>query len=187
MPSFSYFTVHLGLKRPPGTFLHHNLIIPDSFLMSFEELYRQRQFPTHPVVYLNETALSDPTSAPPGRTNLFAVVSSPASESHLDWETLKVIARDRVYAALERVGYGVSPDEVEVELVQTPKTFEERDGNYRGSLYGVDESARPMKGMFPPSVRDRDFRNLFYAGGSVQPGAGLPMVILSGKFAAAQV
>jgi phytoene dehydrogenase-like protein len=37
--------------------------------------------------------------------------------------------------------------------------------------------------MFPLTNRDR-IGNLFYSGGSVQPGAGLPMVTISGQFAA---
>ncbi len=186
-PSYSYFTMHLGLKRRNVDFAHHNLVIPDNFLVSFEDLYRQRQFPQQPVIYLNETTSEDPSTAPAGCTNLFAVVSSPACEAHLDWRTLEAEAKKRVFAGLEKIGFEIQPWEIETEITQTPITFEERDGNFRGSLYGIDEADRPMGGMFPPSVRDRDFRNLFYAGGSVQPGAGLPMVVLSGKFAAAQV
>jgi phytoene dehydrogenase-like protein len=68
--------------------------------------------------------------------------------------------------------------------VQSPKLFRERDGNYRGSLYGIDEKHRPFKGMMPSSIFDQRYRNLRYCGGSVQPGAGLPMVTLSGKFVA---
>jgi phytoene dehydrogenase-like protein len=41
--------------------------------------------------------------------------------------------------------------------------------------------------MMPLRNFDEQISNLFYCGGSVQPGAGLPMVLLSGKFAAGKI
>jgi phytoene dehydrogenase-like protein len=35
-----------------------------------------------------------------------------------------------------------------------------------------------------PKNRDKKIKNLFYCGGSSHPGGGIPLVILSGQFAA---
>jgi phytoene dehydrogenase-like protein len=87
---------------------------------------------------------------------------------------------------MSQAGVSIEPSEIEMQRVQTPVYFEQEHGNFRGSLYGADEKHR-LFGMFPWSNRDPEFRNLLYVGGSVQPGAGLPMVTLSGKFAAQMV
>lgn len=182
-PSFSYFTIHWGLPAAPKSvpsLAHHTLLIPKEFAGGFEQLYKQRHFPNPPIVYLNETAGTDSSTAPAGATNLFAVITVPAEEPDINWmdqtpfieSTLNVMRR-----------FEISTERAVFQRVQTPITFRERDGNYRGTLYGVDESERILGGMFPLTNRDR-IANLFYCGGSVQPGAGLPMVTISGQFAA---
>ncbi|MGV3615005.1 MAG: phytoene desaturase family protein [Fimbriimonas sp.] len=186
-PSLSYFTLQWGLRTRPEGLAHHTLVVPADYETGFEQLYRQRRFPIPPIVYLNETAGTDPAVAPPGAGNLFAVVTSPAVEDEFDWERETPRFRAAVLATLREAGLDVEAHGIEFERIQTPRYFESAHGNYRGTLYGPDESARPFGGMFPPTNRDPEFKNLFYCGGSVQPGAGLPMVTLSGKFAAENV
>lgn len=183
-PSLSYFTVHWGLKRRIEGLKHHTLLVPQDFERGFEALYRRREFPSPPIVYLNDTTATDSTVAPEGATNLFAVVTSPAEEPHLDWEAGARCYRDEVVQTMRGFGIDFEEDEIAFERIQTPSYFAHAHGNYRGSLYGVDEKSRPMGGLFPHPNRDDRYRNLAYCGGSVQPGAGLPMVTLSGRFAA---
>lgn len=182
-PSFSYFTCQWGLRKKLSGLAHHTLLVPHGFEKGFEDLYERRRFPDPPIVYLNETTGVDPSAAPPGSTNLFAVVSTPAVERGLNWADDVPVFREAVLRRLRETGFEWSPDEVEVEMVQTPRTFESAHGNRRGSLYGPDEAYRLFGGLFPLRNWDEQFRNLFYCGGSVQPGAGLPMVTLSGQFA----
>ncbi|MBN8689829.1 MAG: phytoene desaturase [Armatimonadetes bacterium] len=182
-PSYSYFTVHLGVRRKYPDLKIHNLFIPNGFEQGFEQLYSQKQIPNPPIVYINETSNHDPSTAPEGCSNLFAVFTVPAIEPHLDWKATESTAVEHLITELAKYGIIVDPTEIEVTRVQTPITFEERDGNYRGSLYGPDEAQR-LWGFMPQRCRDEKVKNLFYAGGSVQPGAGMPMVTLSGKFAA---
>lgn len=182
-PSLSYFTMHMGIPRVMPELRHHTLVIPKGYEEGFADLYRDRKFPSPPIVYLNLTSESDSTVAPAEKSNLFAVVTSPAEESHLDWTRAEGF-REGTLRVLNSIGLDLNPSEFDFERVQTPRYFAEAHGNYRGSLYGVDEKQRPFGGLFPHRVKDEKYRNLFYAGGSVQPGAGLPMVTLSGRFAA---
>ena len=183
-PSFSYFTLHWGVRARMQGLEHHTLLVPKAFEKGFEDLYRRREFPRPPIVYLNATWRLDPTTAPEGRTNLFAVVTAPAQEPHLDWSRDSGLYRDLVVKEIARFGWDVDALGFDFERVQSPDVFAQRDGNFRGSLYGPDEKHRLFGGLFPLRCRDESIRNLFYCGGSVQPGAGLPMVTLSGRFAA---
>ncbi len=183
-PSYSYFTVHWGIRRRLPGLSHHTLLVPRDYEKGFEALYDRRVFPDPPIVYLNATHEIDPSVAPEGCSNLFAVVTCPAIEDHLDWNTEAAKGRDRVLASLRSFGWELDPGEIDFERIQTPLLFESRDGSYRGSLYGPDEKFRLWGGILPLSVRDPEYPNLTYAGGSVQPGSGLPMTTFSGKFAA---
>jgi phytoene desaturase len=169
-PSLSYFTVHWGVRRTWEGLSHHNLFVPREFEQGFEDLYRRRKFPNPPIVYVNAT-----DAAPHGCSNLFAVVTSPCE--------VEVTAKERIKEVLSSFGFNIEESELDFERIQTPLYFQEAHGNYKGSLYGPDEKYR-LFGMMPQRNWDEEVRNLFYCGGSVQPGAGLPMVTLSGKFAA---
>lgn len=182
-PSYSYFTLHLGVRRPMPELKHHTLLIPREFEPGFLQLYDERRFPARPIVYINETTQVEAGSAPEGCTNFFAVVTSPAKHQHLDWERDQTVYRDRVLEECRLHGIDIQLEELDFCRIQTPETFEARDGNYLGSLYGPDEKHR-LWGFMPLRCADEQVKNLFYAGGSVQPGAGMPMVTLSGKFAA---
>lgn len=183
-PSYSYFTIQWGLRKKFANLKHHTLLVPDEPERSFHQLYDRNEFPGEPVVYLNATSETDPSVAPPECTNLFVVVSSPSQVATCDWTRITDAAKERTISLLARYGFAPNARDIEFERIQTPLTFEERDGSYRGSLYGPIEKERFMGGMFPLTNRDERIKNLFYCGGSVQPGAGLPMVTLSGKFAA---
>ncbi len=177
-PSLSYFTVHWGVQAELKGLEHHTLLVPKEFEKGFEALYRRREFPEPPIVYLNVTP------APAGKTALFAVVTTPAQEGHLDWSRDERRYRDLVAREMARFGWDLDAYGLDFERIQSPDLFARRDGSYRGSLYGPDESHRLFGGLFPLRCKDEEIKNLFYCGGSVQPGAGLPMVTLSGKFAA---
>jgi phytoene dehydrogenase-like protein len=179
-PSLSYFTVHWGLRGRHGGLGHHTLLVPADFERGFEALYRHKRLPERPIVYLNDTSATDPTQKP----DLFAVVTAPAEEPHLDWKHLELDYVETIRSEMRTFGIEMGPEKTAWERVQSPRTFRERDGNYRGTLYGPEESQRLWGGLFPLPNRDHELRNLAYCGGSVQPGAGLPMVTLSGCFAA---
>ena len=181
-PSFSYFTVHRGIRESFPSLQHHNLLLPKSFERGFEELYREGQFPEEPIVYVNSTNGLDVNSAPPGASNVFSVVTSPAKVRGINWQASEQEFTGRVDRALNHIGIHWEPNEVDFVRIQTPEYFESQHGSYRGSLYGLSEDHR-LWGMFPAANQDHRWTNLAYCGGSVQPGAGLPMVTLSGKFA----
>lgn len=182
-PSLSYFTLHWGVRRRVEGLSHHTLLVPKGFEQGFDDLYRKRTFPDSPIVYLNATHIEDSSTAPESCSNIFAVVTSPAQEDHLDWKMVEGVAKERTMVTMEKFGFGLTTSELDFERIQTPTYFAKQHGNYRGSLYGPDEKHR-LFGMMPNRNWDEEVKNLFYCGGSVQPGAGLPMVTLSGKFAA---
>lgn len=181
-PSFSYFTVHWGIRRKLAGLSHHTLLVPQQFVQSFEKLYGERRFPDPSIIYLNVTSETDSATAPEGMTNLFAVVTVPAQCGDVDWDRDAQLLAERIRGALRQYGLQFDQEDVVFERIQTPQYFEEAHGNYQGSLYGPDEKYR-LFGLLPLRNYDEQFKNLFYCGGSVQPGAGMPMAVLSGRFA----
>ena len=74
-------------------------------------------------------------------------------------------------------------EQIEVEEFLTPDSIERLYNAECGSLYGLASHGR-FKGGFKPRNRSRIYENLYLAGGSVNPGPGVPMVLMSGVTAA---
>ena len=68
----------------------------------------------------------------------------------------------------------------EAEDLLTPVDIEGLYNSNQGSIYGVVSDWKLNKGFKAPKQSSR-YRNLFFTGGSVNPGGGMPMAILCGQ------
>ncbi|RIM83615.1 phytoene desaturase family protein [Staphylococcus xylosus] len=70
--------------------------------------------------------------------------------------------------------------QVVTEIIYTPKDFE---GDYNakfGAAFGLMPTLAQSNYYRPPNV-SRDYKNLYFAGASVYPGVGVPIVLTSAK------
>ena len=74
-------------------------------------------------------------------------------------------------------------EQIVVERFLTPDSIEQLYNAEGGAIYGLASHGR-FKGGFKPRNRSRVYNNLYLAGGSVNPGPGVPMVLMSGVTAA---
>jgi phytoene dehydrogenase-like protein len=127
--------------------------------------------------------VSDATQAPAGHENLFVLINAPYTSELVDWEKEKRNYRDLIIKKLENFGLSDLENSIDCERIITPSDFEEKYNANRGSIYGVSSN-----GIFSAFLRvpnkARDIKNLYFAGGATHPGGGIPLVLLSGKFAA---
>ena len=66
------------------------------------------------------------------------------------------------------------------EDIWTPHDIERTYGSNKGAIYGVVADKKKNKGFKFPKQSEY-FDNLFFVGGSVNLGGGMPMVTLSGQ------
>jgi phytoene desaturase len=104
----------------------------------------------------------------------------------LDWPTLLPRYRDEVLATLEARGWTGLADAVEVEEVLSPVDWAEQ-GMAVGTPFALAHTFG-QTGPFRPSTLPRSGpENVVLAGSSVQPGVGVPMVVISGRLAAERI
>jgi phytoene dehydrogenase-like protein len=84
---------------------------------------------------------------------------------------------------LKRMGMEDLERHIVVERHLTPQGIERWYNAEGGAIYGLASHGR-LKGGFKPRNRSRIYRNLYLAGGSANPGPGVPMVLMSGVTAA---
>lgn len=162
---------------------HHSVLFGPDDRSEFAALF-DGTLPPKPTVYINHPVASDDTMAPAGKSGLYLMVTAPAlasvGPSH-DWVTHARRLREYALAQLVRRCPEVGSSTVAVLKEQTPEDFA-RQGAPRGSLYGFLPHGR-FGAFRRPRQRGRT-PGLFYAGGGTHPGGGVPLVLLSGHFAA---
>lgn len=73
-----------------------------------------------------------------------------------------------------------------MERIFTPKDFEEKLSAYRGSTFGLQPTLR-QSNHWRPQAKSHTCEGLYFTGSSTHPGAGVPIVIQSGKIAAEEL
>ena len=69
---------------------------------------------------------------------------------------------------------------IEKEKIYTPINLENNTQSYLGSLYGSSSNNKMSAFLRHPNFSN-DILNLYFCGGSVHPGGGIPLCLLSAK------
>jgi diapolycopene oxygenase len=124
---------------------------------------------------------TDPTVAPAGCDGLKILPHIPPLDPArpLAPEAYGAL-RERVLDKLERMGLKDLRRHIVVEHLWTPVDIQREYYSNRGSIYGV-VCDRWKNFAFKAPKQSPRFPNLFFTGGSVNPGGGMPMVVLCGQ------
>jgi phytoene desaturase len=87
-----------------------------------------------------------------------------------------------VLRRLAEEGYPDLERDLTVERIVTPDDWESDLNLERGANFGLAQNMFQI-GPFRPKVWDDRVENLFYCGCSVQPGTGVPTVMISAELA----
>jgi len=180
-PSCSGIVVHLGLDRIYPQLAHHNFFYSRRQDLHFDRVFRQKRLPDDPTIYVVAPTRSDPSQAPAGCDNLKLLPHIPYINEQNPYTYQDCIAlKELCLIKLERMGLTDLRKHIIVEDFWTPFDIQKRYSSNRGSIYGV-VCDRRKNFAFKAPKRSTAADNLFFVGGSVNPGGGMPMVSLSGQ------
>lgn len=185
-PACSGVVLYLGLDRQYDHLLHHDFLFSKDSHEEFDDIYRQGIPARDPTVYLCVPSRTDPTQAPAGCEALYALIHTPYLRPGQRWEGpggMMEAYRGTVIEKLKRFGMPDLEQHIVVERHLTPQGIERWYNAEGGAIYGLASHGK-LKGGFKPRNRSRLYRNLYLAGGSANPGPGVPMVLMSGVTAA---
>ena len=176
--STSALIFYWGIKRSFPELNMHNIFFSDNYREEFD-LLNKGQVSDDPTIYVNLTSKHSPEDAPPGAENWFVLVNVPY-HSGQDWD--QIIARTRANA-LQKLSRILNTDVealIECEDRLDPRTIESRTSSHLGALYGTSSNNRMAAFLRHPNFSSR-IKNLYFCGGSVHPGGGIPLCLLSAK------
>jgi phytoene dehydrogenase-like protein len=177
--SSSALIFYWGMKRLSPDLDLHNIFFSDDYPGEFRKIFDEKSLSEDPTVYINITAKESPEDAPSGGENWFVMINAPGDYGQ-DWDALVKQARKAILRKLSRMLSVELEDYIAVEEVLTPGGIAARTSSYRGALYGAASNNRFAAFLRHPNFSHR-IKDLYFAGGSVHPGGGIPLSLLSAK------
>ena len=186
-PSCSGIVVHLGLNRIYPQLAHHNFFYSRDQERHFDRVFREKKLPDDPTIYVVAPTRTDPSQAPAGCDNLKLLPHIPYINNRNPYTYEDCVAlKELCLVKLERMGLTDLRRHIVVEAFWTPFDIEKRYGSNCGSIYGV-ACDRRRNFAFKAPKQSPTCANLYFVGGSVNPGGGMPMVSLSGQHVARMI
>jgi len=178
-PSSSAIIFYWGIKKQFQQLDLHNIFFSDDYKQEFEYLFNKRELFDDPTIYINISSKENPVDAPEGCENWFVMVNAPY-DSGQDWDTIISRARTQIIEKTSRIlNVDISKLIISEDLLE-PRTIASKTTSYGGALYGSSSNDRMSAFLRHPNFNTK-IKNLYHCGGSVHPGGGIPLCLLSAK------
>jgi phytoene desaturase len=177
--STSALIFYWGMNKSFENLDLHNLFFSDDYKAEFNALQDGKDIYYDPTVYVNITSKKNKSDAPEGCENWFVMINVPANKGQ-DWDSLIAKARINILQKLSKELQTNIESLILTEEILEPRTIESKTASYQGSLYGT-ASNNKMAAFFRHSNFSNDIKGLYFCGGSVHPGGGIPLALSSAK------
>ncbi|MFY0607824.1 MAG: phytoene desaturase [Cyclobacteriaceae bacterium] len=180
--SSSALIFYWGIKKSFRQLDLHNIFFTEDYKEEFDHIFDKGTIYHDPTVYVNITSKMNDEDAPDGCENWFTMINVPNNQGQ-DWATLIDRARENVISKLSKmIGEDIA-SLIEVEEILDPRKIESKTSSALGALYGNSSNNLFAAFLRHANVSKR-VRGLFFCGGSVHPGGGIPMSLASAKIVA---
>lgn len=114
-----------------------------------------------------------------GHENWFVMINAPGNYGQ-NWTHLKQQVRKAIIAKINRILKTDIEPLITTEYILDPVGIENNTSSYRGALYGAASNDTFAAFLRHPNFSNK-IKNLYFCGGSVHPGGGIPLCLLSAK------
>jgi phytoene desaturase len=178
-PSSSALIFYWGMDREFAELDLHNIFFSNNYKKEFETIFHSKKIDDDPTVYIHISSKCKADDAPQGCENWFVMVNAPYADGQ-DWEKVIRETRENIVTKLNKVlGLDISKH-IQLEHKLTPELIQSKTGSYKGALYGSSSNDKMAAFLRQPNFSSEN-KGLYFCGGSVHPGGGIPLCLLSGK------
>lgn len=163
----------------------HNILFSQDYKAEFDDLFKHKTICEDPTVYIFISSKIVSKDAPEGCQNWFVMVNAPSDKGQ-NWEAL--IAKTRANI-IKKINSTLSIDieaAITGELVASPLTIQEQTMSQGGALYGASSNSMWSAFLRHPN-HISTIENLYFVGGSVHPGGGIPLCLASAQIVSHQI
>ncbi|MCO8276412.1 phytoene desaturase family protein [Actinoplanes sp. TRM 88003] len=183
----SCVVLHIGSRQKYSKIAHHNIHFGSQWRGTFHEVIDKGLLMSDPSLLVTNPTHTDPSAAPAGRQSYYVLAPTPnLVAGPMDWRGgLAERYASSLVRTLEQRGYVGFGDGIEVQQIISPADWEDQ-GMAAGTPFAAAHTFA-QTGPFRPSNLHPGLDNVVFTGSGTQPGVGVPMVLISGKLAAARV
>ncbi len=179
--SCSTFMLYLGLDRIYADQPHHHVIFADDYRRNVKEIQGERIVSEDMSVYIRNSAVTDPTVAPEGKSGLYVLVPTINSRHAAGADVHGPEYREKVLDRIEqRTGFKDLRRHIVAERMITPVSWRDDLDVFMGATFNLAHTLDQMLYLRPHN-RMRGYENLYLVGGGTHPGSGLPTIYESGR------
>jgi phytoene desaturase len=179
--SSSAVIFYWGIKNQFNQLDLHNIFFSKNYKSEFDSIFNQNSVSDDFTVYVNITSKDVPQDAPEGCENWFVMINVPSDQGQ-DWESIKNRLREKTIKKLNKILKVNLETMIEEEAVMTPPLIAQKTASHNGALYGSSSNNKMAAFLRHPNFNSK-IKNLYFCGGSVHPGGGIPLCLLSAKIA----
>lgn len=183
--SLSALIFYWGIKKEFKELGLHNILFSAKGEEEFKTMFGEKKPYHDPTTYINITSKVTPGDAPEGCENWFVMANVPHNASGEPIYYAQDM-RKHIVAKINRVLKTDIESFIEVEDMLDPYMIEQRTGSSGGSLYG-NSSNNKYAAFLRHANNSSKIKNLYFCGGSVHPGGGIPLGLLSAKIVAEMI
>ena len=179
--STSALIFYWGVKKEFSELDLHNILFSKDYQHEFNCLFDRKNISNDPTVYIFISSKHVIADAPNGCENWFVMINAPENVGQ-DWNKLIEEARENIINKINRLLNTDIEEYIEFEDVLDPIEIEKRTSSWHGSLYGNSSNSTLSAFRRHPNFLKR-IKGLYFCGGSVHPGGGIPLCLASAKIA----
>lgn len=157
----------------------HNILFSGDYEAEFQHIFNDQSIYRDPTIYIFISSREVPSDAPANGENWFVMINVPPDTGQ-DWDQLIAEARRNILRKINRILDTSLEDMISCEQVGSPRTIEKNTLSWKGALYGAHSNSR-YSAFLRHSYKHGSVKNLFFVGGSVHPGGGIPLCLASAK------
>lgn len=177
--SSSAFIFYWGMNKSFPQLHLHNIFFSSNYAREFEGIFETRALYSDPTVYVNITSKMEDGQAPAGKENWFVMINVPAGYGKDETVDIDQV-RNLITVKLSRILQEDIAAHIITEEILSPALIETQTASYLGSLYGTSSNS-PLAAFLRHPNFSKSIQGLYFCGGSVHPGGGIPLCLKSGK------
>jgi phytoene desaturase len=175
--SSSALIFYWGISKSFPNLSLHNILFADDYKGEFEKIFKSKTIVEDPTVYINISSKANPSDAPRDSENWFVMINTPGNYGQ-DWDAMIAEARRNIIIKINKVLKVDIESLIVIEDVLDPRLIESRTQSHRGALYGT-ASNNKLSAFLRHANFNKKIKNLYFCGGSVHPGGGIPLCLQS--------
>ncbi len=177
--SSSALIFYWGIDRVFDKLSLHNIFFSKNYKAEFDHLFEKKSISDDPTVYIFISCKQIPEDAPPGFENWYVMINAPENIGQ-DWNSLIAAARFNILKKIHRITGVDIASHIVTESMADPRSIEAETASFRGSLYGLSSNSSFSAFNRHPNFK-KSIKNLYFTGGSVHPGGGIPLCLASAR------